>query len=156
MELIPKKAWLILTAAWAATIFDLSTAPYSSAASARFFSIELAWLCISIPPQNLDLLNDLLRKSAHLAEYAVLAVLLYNVLKPADNPFWSPRAAFRALVVSGCYSTTDELHQHFVPGRHASLFDCVIDTTGALLGLFVLSKAMAGVRRKQTDSWDNL
>ncbi len=156
MELIPSKAWLVLTVAWAATIFNLSMAPYSSAASASFLSTGLDWLCISILRQDLGVLNDVLRKSAHLAEYAVLAILLYNFLKPVDNPFWSPKAAHWALVFSGCYSMSDELHQYFVPGRNASLSDCLIDTTGALLGLWVLSKAMAGARRKPADPWDNL
>ena len=155
MELIPRKAWLFLMLAWAATIFSLSTAPYSSAASASFFSTDLNWLSVSIHPQDLALVNQLFRKSAHLAEYAIFAVLLYNCLKPAENPFWSPSAANWAFVVSGCYSLTDELHQYFVPGRHASLSDCVIDATGALLGLWALSKVMAGVRRKPTDSWDS-
>jgi len=155
MELIPRKAWLLLTATWAVTIFYFSTAPYSATTSARLLSADLDRLSISILPQDSALLNELLRKSTHLAEYAILAMLLYNVLKPVENPFWSPRAAFWALVISGCYSVTDELHQYFVPGRHASFSDCVIDSTGALLGLFVLSKAMAGMRRKPTDSWDN-
>jgi len=156
MELIPTKAWLVLTVAWAATISELSTGPYTATASARFISTDLDWLRISILPRDLALLNELLRKSAHLAEYGILAVLLYNFLKPAENPFWSPKAAHWALAYSGCYSMTDEFHQYFVPGRHASLSDCLIDTTGALLGLWVLSKAIAGVRRKPADPWDNL
>jgi len=156
MELIPQKAWMVMTVAWAATIFSLSREAYSAATSANFLFMDLNWLRISILPQDLALLNELLRKSAHLAEYAVLAVLLYNFLKPAQNPFWSPKAATWALVVSGCYSMSDELHQYFVPGRNASLADCLIDTAGALLGLWVLSKVMAGVRRKPTGSWENL
>ena len=149
MELFTRKAWLLPTAIWAGMIFDLSRAPYSSASSARFISVVLDWLSISIPPQNLSLLNNLLRKSAHLTEYAVLAVFLYNFLKPVGDPSWSRKAAFWALLASGCYSLTDEFHQLFVPGRHGSLFDCVIDTTGASLGLFVLSSTIVLLRGRQ-------
>lgn len=154
MELISKKAWLVLTVAWAATIFDLSRAAYSSATSASSLSTDLDRLSNLVHPQHLAMLNDLFCKSAHLAGYAILAVLLYNFLKPAENPFWSAGTAFWALVVAGCYSTTDELHQCLVPGTRASLSGCLIDTTGALLGLWVLSKVMAGVRRSPTDSGD--
>jgi VanZ family protein len=150
MELFARKAWWLLTATWAVMIFDLSRGPYSSVSSARFISTVFDWLSISILPQNLGLLNNLLRKSAHLTEYAVLAAFLYNSLKPAGNPFWSRIAAIWALLASASYSITDELHQLFVPGRHASLFDCLIDTAGAFLGLFVLSKAIVMLRRKQT------
>jgi VanZ family protein len=150
MELLTRKAWWLLTATWAVIIFDLSRASYSSACSARFISIVLDWLSISILSRNLGLLNNLLRKSAHLTEYAVLAVFLYNALKPVGNPYWSRKAACWALLASGSYSITDELHQLFVLGRHASLFDCLIDTTGAFLGLFVLSAAIVILQRKPT------
>ncbi len=148
MELFTRKIWLLLTATWAVTIFDLSRAPYSSASSARFISIVLDWLSITIPPQNLGLINNLLRKSTHLTEYAVLAVFLYNTLKPVGDPSWSRKAALWALLASECYALTDEFHQAFVPGRHSSLFDCAIDTTGAFLGLVVLSNVIVVLRRK--------
>ena len=148
MELHSRKAWRLLTATWAVMIFNLSRASYSSASSQRFISLVLNWLSILILPQNLGLMNALLRKSAHLAEYAVLAVLLYNSLKPAGAPLWSPKAAVWALLASGSYSLTDEFHQLFVPGRHACLSDCAIDTTGALLGLFLLSNAIVVLRRR--------
>lgn len=148
MESLPKKAWILLSAMWALMIFNLSTAPYSAASSARFISIFLDWFPIAVLSQNLGLVNTLLRKTAHLTEYAVLAAFLYNSLKPAGDLFWSRKAAFWALLVSGSYSLTDELHQLFVPGRHASLYDCILDTTGALAGLVVLSAAFFVVRRK--------
>ena len=149
MKSLTKKAWWLVTSTWAVLIFNLSRAPYSSASSARSISKILDWLSISILPRNLDRLNNLLRKSSHLTEYAVLAVFLYTSLKPVGDPSWSRKAALWALLASGSYSLTDEFHQLFVPGRHASLFDCLIDTAGACLGLFVLSNAIVVLRRKQ-------
>jgi VanZ family protein len=149
MELFTRKAWLLLSVTWAVIIFNLSRAPYSSGSSARFISLVLDWLSVSLLPENLGLLNNLLRKSAHLTEYAVLAVLLYNSLKPVGEHSCSRKAAVWALLASGSYSITDELHQLFVPGRHASLVDCLLDTTGAFLGLFLLFSCLA-VWRKQT------
>jgi VanZ family protein len=111
--------------------------------------VVLDWLSVPILSQNAGLLNTLLRKSGNLTEYAVLAVLLYSSLKPVGDPSWSRKAAFWALLASGSYSLTDEFHQWFVPGRHASLVDCSLDTTGAFLGLVVLSIAIVLLRRKQ-------
>jgi VanZ family protein len=149
MELFTKKVWWLLTATWAVIIFNFSRAPYASASSEKLLSKVLDGLSISIHPQNLALLNNVLRKSAHLTEYAVLAVFLYNSLKPAGGPAWSGKAAFWALLASGSYSLTDEFHQLFVPGRHASLFDCLTDTTGAFLGLFALFNLFLVFRLKQ-------
>ena len=40
-----------------------------------------------------------------------------------------------ALAVAVLYAITDELHQGFVAGRHASPVDVGIDATGALLAI---------------------
>jgi VanZ family protein len=83
----------------------------------------------SIPSLNSGLgTSDLvLRKCAHMTEYAILAVLLLRATR-------SPRAA---LALAFAYAVTDEIHQHFVSGRHASPVDVAIDTAGALIGLGV-------------------
>jgi VanZ family protein len=44
-----------------------------------------------------------------------------------------------ALALGLAYAATDELHQHFVRGRHPSPFDVAFDACGLALGLLVLS-----------------
>jgi VanZ family protein len=150
MEWSPRKVWLLMTVSWAAMVFNLSRTPYSSTSSGRLIATVFSWLSITVLPLNLGLLNTLLRKSAHVTEYAILAVFLYNTMKPAEDPSWSRKAAIWALLASGGYSLTDEFHQQFVPGRHASPFDCLIDTMGALLGLLMLSTVLVALRPKPT------
>ena len=62
----------------------------------------------------------ILRKGAHMTEYAILGLLLLRALG-RELP---------ALAVGIAYAITDELHQHFVRGRHASPIDVLIDTVG--------------------------
>jgi VanZ family protein len=145
MELTNKKAWWALSALWAAVIFTLSGPSYSGAASAGFIARIVFWLSFGALRQHVSLINLLIRKAAHLTEYAIFAVILYNSFKPADRSSWSNPSAFLALFVSGVYSLTDEFHQIFVPGRHASIFDCLIDTTGAFMGLFVFFRIILAV-----------
>ena len=66
-----------------------------------------------------------LRKLAHTAEYAILGALLLRALG-------RPLPAFAIAVL---YAASDEVHQHFVSGRHASPVDVAIDTVGVTLGL---------------------
>ena len=40
-----------------------------------------------------------------------------------------------SLLFGAFYASTDELHQYFVPGRSARLFDVGIDTLGVLTGV---------------------
>jgi VanZ family protein len=71
--------------------------------------------------------DTILRKGAHTTEYAILALLLLRALG-RDAP---------AFLLGLAYAATDELHQHFVRGRHASPFDVAIDAVGLALGLLV-------------------
>lgn len=72
-----------------------------------------------------------LRKLAHLAEFAILGALLMRALSHAGL----------AILAGGLYAVSDEIHQHFVRGRHGVWYDVVIDTIGVTIGVFVWSRA---------------
>ena len=92
---------------WAAVIFTLSSIPSLST--------------------GLGTWDTILRKGAHLTEYAILGALLYRAL--GREPL--------ALAVGIAYAATDELHQYFVRGRHASPVDVAIDAVGVAIGMLV-------------------
>jgi VanZ family protein len=75
--------------------------------------------------------DTILRKGAHMTEYAILAALLWRAL----------RNELAALGLALLYAGSDELHQGFVGGRHGSPVDVAIDGIGAALGLVVLLHA---------------
>jgi len=78
----------------------------------------------------------ILRKGAHMTEYAVLAVLLARALG-REAP---------ALAAGILYAASDELHQAFVRGRHASPIDVAIDAVGLMIGLIVWRLGNRGVQ----------
>jgi VanZ family protein len=119
-------------------IYHLSSAGFGSSFTQWVLSQILSLFQIQVSPGTLDFLNFLMRKLAHLTEYAVLAQLLYVSLIRVAKLEWQPRAAFWSAFIAGAYSLTDEFHQLFVPNRTASLVDCAIDTTGAILGLVLV------------------
>ena len=75
---------------------------------------------------------------AHLLLYGTLAVLLLIGLKHRSRPRRS--TYLLAVVIAVGYGVTDEIHQSFVPGRDASLFDLVVNATGAAVAAFVWSQ----------------
>ena len=93
--------------AWAAVIFAFSSIPSLSS--------------------GLGTWDTFLRKGAHVTEYAVLGALLYRAL--GREPL--------ALAVGIAYAATDEIHQYFVRGRHASPVDVAIDAVGVALGMLI-------------------
>jgi VanZ family protein len=79
--------------------------------------------------------NHLVRKSAHYIEYTILGALFFN-------GFFSGRSLLKAfffsLIAGSCYAASDELHQHFVPGRTMQAFDVFIDSVGVFCGAGLL------------------
>ena len=128
----------VVTAAWPVAISVLSGAAYSGSVTAWLLAQLLHSLHIHLNPHTFATIHFLIRKLAHLTEYALFSLLLYHCFEPRHPERWNTRAAFGALLIASLYSLADEYHQSFVPGRHASLADCGIDTAGALLGLILL------------------
>jgi hypothetical protein len=71
-------------------------------------------------------------KFAHCIEYSILASLIYLCLRR----FSSGQQLFWAIVGSSLYGLSDEIHQSFVPGRHADYADLIADFVGSLIGAF--------------------
>jgi VanZ family protein len=74
-----------------------------------------------------------LRKIAHLAEYAILGALLARATGRVGLAF----------ALGTLYAATDEVHQTFVPGRHGSPLDVAIDAAGVAVGIALWQMAQA-------------
>ncbi len=77
-----------------------------------------------------------IRKLAHMAEYAILAVLV--ALHLGCYAFICRRFLLRMLLTFGlsvAYAAVDELHQLFVAGRSGRFLDVCIDGIGAFVGI---------------------
>jgi VanZ family protein len=68
------------------------------------------------------------RKLIHATEYAALCFLWWRALRTVATP---QAAIVLALGIAIGYAGTDEFHQHYVHGRHASPTDVGIDALGA-------------------------
>jgi VanZ family protein len=97
---------------WAAVIFVFSSIPSLSS--------------------GLGTWDFVLRKGAHMAEFAVLGALLVRALG-RELP---------AFVAGVAYAVTDEIHQHFVEGRHASALDVALDSVGVVVGILLYRRLL--------------
>ena len=74
------------------------------------------------------------KKASHAIGYGLLALAFFFALRFASKYRWL--AWFLAIL----YSATDEFHQSFVPGRHASFVDVLVfDNVGAIIALWLYS-----------------
>ena len=132
--------WLPLLV-WMALIFGASADAQSAEHTSRILGPLLRWLWPDISAGKIEFARTLVRKSAHLTEFAVLAWLWWRAWrKPVrrDPRPWSWRAARLALMCVTLYASSDEFHQSFVPNRTASLRDVCLDTAGGAAGLGLL------------------
>lgn len=86
-------------------------------------------------------------KLAHMLVYGALGAAL---TVPLSGGRWSgvrPRVVAVAILLSLAYGISDEIHQHFTPGRTPDALDVVADTIGAAAGAVVAYVAAAIVRR---------
>lgn len=90
-------------------------------------------LRIAISPEHYMFIELFFRKLAHMTIYFVLSINVMIVLF-TFNMKMSLRM-FLSLLFCFIYALSDEFHQMFVDGRGASFLDCLIDTSGALLGV---------------------
>jgi len=90
---------------------------------------------VSYNPYDLAFsISHILRKCGHMAEFAVLAVVLALFVRSVSERF----RKFIPFVFTVLYAATDELHQMFVPGRGPAVTDVFIDAVGAAIGITVL------------------
>jgi VanZ family protein len=102
--------WWGAVVAWAALIFALSSIP------------DLG--------TGLGGWDVALRKVAHAGEFAVLGFLLFRALG-RERP---------ALALGIAYAVSDEVHQHFVPGRIGSPLDVLLDAVGVVVGVLLVGR----------------
>lgn len=77
----------------------------------------------------------IVRKCAHLLEFTGLCFLFNIALYFTKNK----PCVFLSVLFTSLYAVTDELHQHFVPGRSCELRDWAIDSAGAILGTIMFA-----------------
>ena len=97
-----------------------------------FETIEAEQSYFSKVEENLDVV---VRKSAHMMLFAILAIFLYLWLKTFYIDY---NALMLILVFCSIYAGIDEIHQHFVNKRNARFTDVCIDEFGAVISVVLV------------------
>lgn len=89
----------------------------------------------------------LVRKAAHFAEFAVLGAFIMTFL----STFSLKLIYSAAISVSLCalYAAGDEFHQLFVSGRSGQMSDVLLDTCGAIFGVFMVCLILHLISKKK-------
>ncbi|KKR28914.1 MAG: Acetobutylicum phosphotransbutyrylase [Candidatus Woesebacteria bacterium GW2011_GWA1_39_8] len=88
----------------------------------------------------------IVKKFAHLIEYAIFATLWYRALK--ESGIDKKMAGLYAIFICLAYGATDEFHQAFTPTREPTIRDVTIDTAGGIIGIFIIWKLLPKAPKK--------
>lgn len=138
----------LFTILWMIVIFCFSAQPGEDSSKVSGFFVDLLSFLFMENEFLMERASFLVRKCAHMSEYALLAILFYHLFMNTSKFVY---AYPLALLCSFLYACSDEFHQLFVPGRAGMFQDVLIDTTGAFLGLlavFLLTKLWLKNKKK--------
>lgn len=134
---------------WMTLIFIASTSLLSASNTSRTLRL-LIWLFPDISEETLRFVHLIIRKLAHLTEYAILGLLAARAFTTSSHEGLRRRWFLYAALLVIVYALSDELHQSFVPSRIGSIYDSLIDIAGGLLALSLL--ALRRKLRKREDA----
>ena len=83
---------------------------------------------------HIEISADFIRSFAHPAEFCVLGFFVYLTIFSYKDYKYSKCILFSILFCM-FYAASDEIHQIFVAGRACELFDWMVDSLGAILGI---------------------
>jgi VanZ family protein len=124
---------------WMLFIFFASTAQLSASNTSRIIRPLLIWLFPGISEERLAFAHFIVRKLAHLTEYAILGLLAARAFVTSSHQRLRERWFPTAAMLVAAYALSDEFHQRFVPARTGSIYDVLIDIAGGLMALALLA-----------------
>lgn len=130
---------LVAPVLWTVVVLSLSSGSWSAAHTG---ALLLPLLQAGLPwatPEQLEALHWILRKTAHVVEYGILAILWRHTLtRRGDSPWWRVALALTVLT-----AVVDEFMQAGTGLRGGSLLDVLLDTAAAAAALALLGIGLA-------------
>lgn len=110
---------------------------------AEIFFSDFDSLSSSRQTEILNSCQFIVRKTAHFSIYCLLGILSTTACKVSKLKTYRLKAAIICLL----YAISDEIHQYFVKGRSCEFRDVLIDFSGAITGILLITAVFIIVRK---------
>jgi VanZ family protein len=137
---------------WACVISTFSTHLFTSEHTASMLIPVLHWLLPNAPLRELLRIHAFIRKCGHVVEFFIFGVLVMRGFRGGRQE-WRWSWALWTLLISACLASLDEFHQAFVPGRTATAWDSLLDTSAAAVALIAMLLLWWAARRHKTPAY---
>lgn len=138
---------------WLGVIFFGSTDFMSAEHTSRILVPFLLWLKPNMTIETVMFVQFLVRKAAHLIEYAILAVVVWRAIYRGTNlQMRMSLLSVSVWLAATLVAAADEYHQSFVPSRGAAWGDVLIDSGGAIFGLLIVGRKKPTIENRSRQS----
>jgi len=127
---LPPLAWMV--------IISPTNKLLNANSTSHFFIPVLKWLFPHADQTTIDLLHIGIRKFFHFFNYALLTILICRAFR-GKSIIWRPQWVILAGMIAIGYGALDEYVQNFIPSRTGSLRDWLIDSSGVVCVLSIVS-----------------
>lgn len=135
--------------AWACFILFASSSNFSASNTSRIIRPLLVWLFPDISEAALATVHLLVRKAAHFAEYALLALLAARAFRTSSRAALARRWWLVSFALVAALALVDEYRQSFVPARTGTVYDSLLDMAGGATALACAALWLSPRRRKK-------
>lgn len=103
------------------------------------YSMAIFILSALPQPEFIDLGFQYWDKILHLKAYFVYGVFTITAIVALKPELLKMKIMVLAVIIGFLFGLSDEIHQYFVPGRDADVWDLAADTAGILISLTTIS-----------------
>lgn len=139
----------ILVISWMAFLFSMSSKVREESNDlSKGITEKIVQVIEKVYPEfeiDIHKFNHIIRKNAHFFGYLLLGILASLVLRVSGVKGF--KLFVFSLLFCVLYAISDEVHQHFVPGRGPQIRDVLIDSAGSTVGIIV-NFIVAGIYNK--------
>jgi VanZ family protein len=125
-----------LVGAFAALVLWLGGGSFSAKTTSLWLKPIVSLFYPEVSAHELSKIHSLVRKLAHLVEYAVLALLAFRAARLTLRTVLA-RIVATAILVALAVAGIDELRQSMLSDRTGSVLDVLLDASGAILAAIV-------------------
>lgn len=142
--MIRKIASVLLLVIWLGVIFSFSNADGETSSGMSERLIKFITVTITDTEPNSEEMEKIVekysfpvRKLAHFTEYFIFGLIVVNLLASFKI---RKKMLLYVIVISLASSLFDEFHQTFIAGRSGNIKDVLLDTSGALIGAYLVHR----------------
>lgn len=129
----PLLLWMLVIFLWST---DFGSAENINPQIQGIFQKLFPGIAAQMDPETVYRINFNIRKTAHVTEYALLAILAYRAVAFGDSRF-RDRLVVLPFLISVLYAASDEYHQSFSVIREGAAADVAFDAFGVTIGLLL-------------------